>query len=185
LIEADAWAHFRVKAFSFRLHPPLATVTNVQVVGYVGGFQDTVPGTVAQIVELLPSTIQSPESSVPTEWVRCSKSELAGPLPWYKTILGTTDPTEESPGVVVLAGGTTDTYILEMRGVFEFKTAVSSANTPLALAAKQSMRDERVRMAINNERSVLLKILSPPQVTGQPVILSSRVVQDCGPLMGK
>jgi hypothetical protein len=163
LIEADAWAHFRVKAFAFRLHPVNAS-TVLQAAGYVGGIEDTQPSSVVQIGELLPSTALADGTTVPTEWVRPSKAELAGPLPWYKTIPGTADPTEESPGIVCVAGGTTELFIIEMRGLFEFKTAVAVANTPAALQAVKLLREERVRAVLEHERASLLKVLASPPV---------------------
>jgi len=172
LIEADAWAHFRVKSYAFRIHPSGSTVTNPQAVGYVGGVQDTVPNTVAGIMELLPSTVMVQDTSVPTEWIRPSKSELSGPLPWYKTIPGTADPTEEAPGAVCVSGGATDIVFIEHRGVFEFKTAVATGNTPMAVAAIRQLREERIRSVLQSERDALLKILAAPpastSVTGAP-----------------
>jgi len=165
LIEADAWAHFRVKAFAFRLHPSASAVTGIQQGGYVGGVQDTTPATSAAIGELLPSVVLVPKQSVPTEWVRPSKSELSGPLPWYKTIPGAADPTEESPGSVCFVGGLTDVINIEMRGSFEFKTAVATANTPMAMQAINSLREERIRGVVIRERELLLKILAPQQGT--------------------
>ncbi len=163
LIEADTWAHFRVKSYSFRLHPS-ATVRAIQTCGYVGGQQDTNPNTIAQVMELLPSAVLAAGATVPTEWVRVPKSDLAGPLPWYKTIPGTADVTEESPGTVCFTGTSSDVVQLEQRGVFEFKTAVATGNTPLAVAARSKLREERVRIALATERALLLKILGTSPV---------------------
>lgn len=171
LAEADAWAHFRVKSFAFRLLPTavVSVLRGVQTAGYVGGVQDTSPTTLAQVTELLPSVILPSASTVPTEWVRPSKAELAGCFPWYKTIPGTADATEESPGSIVLTGTVGDVFQIEFRGTFEFKTAVSTGNTPLEATSRLRLREERVRMAITNERALLLKILgfSP---SGAPVL---------------
>lgn len=160
LVESDTWAHFRVRALAFRLLPAPAASTNPQAVGFVGGIQDTPPSTSSTIMELIPSAFWANKMTVPTEWVRPPRSDLAGPLPWYKTIPGTVDSTEEAPGAIVLAGGSTENYYLEVRGVFEFKTAVATANTPLAVASRNALRDERLKAFLSQERSQILKILA-------------------------
>jgi len=165
LVEADCWAHWRVRNFAFRLHPVAATSTTTQLAGFCGGVEDTTPATVAAIGELLPSVVMTADQTIPSEWVRPSKGELSGPLPWYKTILGTADATEESPGTLCFIGGLTEILNLEMRGIFEFKTAVATANTPMARNAIIMLREERVRGVVARERDLLLKILAAPQVT--------------------
>lgn len=167
LVEADTWAHYRVRSFSFRLLPTANTVNDLAA-GYVGGIEDTPPSTIANVVELLPSCFLSARSTIPTEWCRPSKAELAGPLPWYKTIPGTADATEENPGTVCVVGTGTEAFDLEMRGILEFKTAVATANTPLALAARSKLREERVRAMMLAERELLLKILAVPAIPSQP-----------------
>lgn len=159
LNEADNWAHFRVKTLMFRLHP-LNAVTNLQVVGYVGGVQDTPPASVADVMQLLPSTPLGGRTTVASDWVRVPKADLAGPFPWYKTIPGAADPTEEAPGAIIVAGSTTDAFQLEIRGVVEFKTAVSATNTPLARELAGRIREERMLNAVKHEREVLLKALA-------------------------
>ncbi len=159
-VEADAWAHFRVRSFAVRLHPPASSVTNPQAIGYVGGVQDTPPSTLSQIMELLPSTVISQETTVPTEWVRPSKADLAGAFPWYKTQNGAADLTETAPGQMVYAGTSTDTVFIEVRGVFEFKTAVSTGNTPLEARLALECRLAREATARARARVQLLSILS-------------------------
>lgn len=157
--EADAWAHFRVKMLKFRLHP--FTRTGDLLVGYVGGVQDTSPASLTQVGELLPSAILGMTATVPTEWVNVTGSELAGPFPWYKSVPGTADPTEESPGVIVLYGGGTDGFTLEIKGVIEFKTAVATGNTPLERERILKCREERVLGIRAAERDRILKVLAP------------------------
>ncbi len=169
--EADAWAHFRVRSFKFRLHPT-GSVANDQVAGYIGGVQDTAPTTIATAGELLSSCLLAGDATVPTEWCSPSKSELAGPLPWYKSVAGAADPTEESPGIFTVVGTGTDVVLFELRGVFEFKTSVATANTPLARAAHEQLRRERLALAVAKERAVLLKILAP----GPPEVKSSSLM---------
>lgn len=130
LIEADTWAHFKVTKLRFRLHPTDTAIDSDVVCGYVGGIQDATPATIAEIGELIPSTLLGAQTTVPTEWVSVSGSELNGPFPWYKTIPGSADATEEAPGRIVLASTTISAgFSLELRGEFVFKTAVAAANT--------------------------------------------------------
>jgi len=170
LQEADAWAHFRFRTFAFRLHP-LNAVTNLQVAGYVGGIQDTQPSTAATISELLPSCVLGGRTTRPSDWVRIPKIDLSGPLPWYKTIPGTADATEEAPGTIGLAGTGTDGYNIEFKGICQFKTAVATGNTPMARKAIEIARQERLDAAFANERALLLRILAskeiaPPKLVG-------------------
>lgn len=169
---ADTWAHFRVRKLKFRLHPyPLAQAG--QALGYVGGVQDTPPSTLAQVMELLPAVYWAggaPAANAPnrtqqpTEWQTVSKSELAGPLPWYKSLPGGADATEEAPGLIVGAGTGTDHLHIEFRGVFEFKTSVSPANTPAALELRAKLRADRILREKELERTHLLGVLSTSPV---------------------
>jgi hypothetical protein len=139
LVEADTWAHFRMNSFRFRILRT-GTVASVLAYGYAGGVQDSPPGTIGQIGELLSSSVLAGTNTVPGDWVRVSKTELAGPLPWYKTIPGTADPTEEAPGVVIVAGTGTEGFCIEVMGVIEFKIALSTINTPEAVFLRDRLR---------------------------------------------
>jgi hypothetical protein len=159
--EADLWAHFRVRALKFRLHPMASTVNNNQAAGFVGGVQDVTPGTVPLVCELIPSTFLSVESTVPTEWVSVSKKDLAGPLPWYKATTGSADATEEAPGVVCVVGSSSEAFILEMRCLVDFKTAVAPANSPVALQARAMVRAERQRLERERQARSVRALLIP------------------------
>jgi len=161
--EADAWAHFRVRKLRFRLHPRAV----LSAVGYVGGVQDTTPSSVAQIVELIPSTYIAGNTTIPSSWVSVPQKDLAGPFPWYKTVAGGADPTEEAPGVICIGGTSTDAFSLEFEVTFEFKTSVATANTPVALQLRERVRSERIMREFAVERNRLLKILgvSPTALT--------------------
>lgn len=160
-VEADAWAHFRIASLKFRLHPT-GGITNDQSAGFVGGIQDTPPTTIAQVSELLPSVVLGGDTTTPTEWCSVPKSDLAGPLPWYKSVAGTTDPTEESPGALIVVGTGTDVFGLEYKGVFEFKTSVATANTPMQRKLHAQLREERVAGELARQRELLLRLLSSP-----------------------
>jgi len=157
-VEADAWAHFRIPKLSFRLHPT-GSIAADQACGYVGGVEDTPPSTITQVGELIPSTVLASDTTVPTEWVHVPRSDLAGPFPWYKTVAGAADPIEESPGALIVAGTGTDAFGLEIRGVFEFKTSVATANTPMQRQLHARLREERLVGEVARSRELLLKIL--------------------------
>jgi hypothetical protein len=156
---ADAYAHFRVRKLRFRLHP-VVSVTASQAVGYVGGVQDTSPSTVSAVGELISSTPYGGDCSVPSSWVIPTKEELAGPFPWYKSIAGSADTTEEQPGQIIVAGNASDAFILEIEGVLEFKVSVSTANTPAQLKLLADLRELRQREADARTRFELLRALS-------------------------
>lgn len=160
LLEADVWAHFRVKKLAFRIWRTSA-VTNPQAIGFVGGVEDTAPSTVVQIMELMPSTYIQETNTVPSNWVHVPRIDLRGPFPWYKTIPGTADATEEAPGYVCVAGSGTDAYRVEFKGAFEFKTSVNSANTPLSVELRARIREERRQIVIARERKALLGVIAP------------------------
>lgn len=175
LIEADGWAHFRVRSLKFRLHPdPTAGNAVSSAAGFVGGVQDTPPATIGAISELIPSAFLSGGETIPTEWVHVPREDLAGPLPWYKAIPGAADPTEEAPGIICVAGTGTDTYALEMRGVFEFKTAVAIANTPEELRLVKELLALRLRKARDRQRDGLLQAMSPAASGADPARLTAR-----------
>lgn len=167
LTEADAWAHFRVPRLRFRLHPGTLNALN-QAAGYVGGVQDAPPATIAQVMELLPSVYLADELTIPTNWVRVSQTDLSGPFPWYKTLAGAADVTEEAPGQIVFGGTGTDVVTIEFEGVFEFKTAVAAGNTPLSLKLREQLRQERLAGERSRERTTLLQILGSTTPQGKP-----------------
>jgi len=158
--EADFWAHFRFKQLRFRLRVTPSTVA-AQFAGFVGGVQDTPPGTAQAVMELLPSCMMDLDQTVPSEWITVSRSELAGPLPWYKTIQGTADSTEEAPGQLVVVGTGSEAFGVELRGVIEFKTAVSTANTPMAIRLRALARAERLEAERERESRAIRAILAP------------------------
>jgi hypothetical protein len=165
--EADAYAHFRVLSLKFRLHP--VSRTGAQIAAFIGGVQDTLPVSFPSVGELVPSVLFGNTATTPSAWVIPSRSELAGPFPWYKTVLGTADATEEQPGYIRLFSiSATDAYLLEIRGTIEFKTAVSTLNTPAALRLRADLRAERVRVEREATRNALLKQLSGGSPTPQP-----------------
>jgi len=157
---ADEYAHFAVRALRFCLHP---SGTGTQTAGFAGGVQDTPPTSNIQITELLPSVVRGTAETVPTRWVEVPKQDLRGPFPWYKSLNGGADTTEEAPGTLNL-GSTiaTDTMIVEVFIDVAFKTAVAPANTPVEIAARKQLRDARLKRLVAQERAVITRILTGP-----------------------
>lgn len=174
---ADTWAHYRIRSLKFRLHPTAASA-NSTIAGFCGGVQDTAPGTIPQIGELIPSCLLAGDTTVPTEWVKVPKADLAGPLPWYKSVLGGADATEEQPGTICFAGTGTETVLVEARGVYEFKTSVNTGNTPQELALQAQFREARAARIREVERTKLLAVLSPKPSQSSPAVAtpSGRIV---------
>jgi len=155
----DAYAHFRVKQFRMRMHPTVRSAN--QAFGFAGGVQDTSPATIAQIGELLSSAAFTTGQTVPSNWVVPNQDELRGPFPWYKTVGGAADNTEEQPGLIVVAGTTTDTFLIELEGVFEFKVALATGNTPEQAALQLRLRRIREERQREIDRQNLLAVLAP------------------------
>lgn len=166
LTEADAWDYFRVKSLKFRLLPNQVAPAGNIVVGYVPGVQDTPPTSQANVAELIYGTCLGGDQTTPTNWVKVPAKELAGPFPWYKTIPGTVDSTEEIPGAIYVAGTTTDPFLMELCGVFEFKSSIATNNTPAALALAREIRAARVRSAQERRRAEMLAVLGGSGATG-------------------
>jgi len=161
---ADQWSHFRLKKLKFRIMPATAGQAD-RAVGWVGGVQDVLPATLSDVMELLPATLQSVNSTHPSDWVTVPTVDLSGTLPWYKAVAGAADTTEEIPGYICLAGTTTQTVVLELKGVFEFKTAVAAANSPEELRLRALIREVRINHIRDRERAKLLTALSSPLVS--------------------
>ena len=169
LAAADEFAHYRVRRLSFRLLPD-ATITTTYTAGYVGGVQDTLPSTTGSILELDASVRfggllgSVPTQTVPSEWIKVDPKELSGALPWYKSVRGSADVTEEAPGVLVFGGAGSAAIFMEVRALYEFKAPVAPANTPLTLELRSKLRQEIAREAAGRKRDELLRLLSSNSV---------------------
>jgi len=157
---ADAYVYFRYKKFMFRSHPANNTAMAMGFVPVVDGN----PASVGQVMELLSSTFAEPSVTKPGEWVNVRKEELAGPFPWYKTVDGTPDVTEEYPGSVILRGTGADPFTIEFRCVVELKEGVATANTPQELELVRRRREMRVAAVVNTQRKGLIEALKPVPV---------------------
>jgi hypothetical protein len=165
---ADQYTHVRFLKMKFRLHVPnVAPASQPAMMGYIGGVQDVAPATVAQIGELLPSTVFGSRQTVPSNWVNVPRADLAGALPWYKTIAGGADATEEAPGYICFFAGTTDILLYEIFARVECKTAVAAGNSPVEVELREKLRLMRLQSAVDSSRKRLLGVLSPPNLIGK------------------
>jgi len=179
LAEADGWCHFQHIRLAFCIHH--GSLTADVAVGVVGGAQDTPPATKNTVMELLPSAYQGSTYTEPSRTVQVSHADLAGPIPWYKTVPGAADSTEEIPCQLVIAGAGTDTVVVELWGEMRFKTAASPANTPLSNAARETLRRERIEAERVQARDALLRVLGI-QALGDPA--TARFVSGFGAITG-
>ncbi len=161
---ADNWAHFRVLRFKFRIHH--GAITGDTAMGYLGGIQDTPPANSTSLLEVMPATYQGTTYTKPSDWVNVPRKDLQGPFPWYKSINGTADTTEEAPGILRICGNGTDVVVAEFFGEFECKTSVAPANTPAAVKLRLSLVEERKREARARRRTELVSLLDKASITG-------------------
>ncbi len=139
---------------------------------------DNTPSTVGQVMELISSLEMDPAQSTPSEWLSVRANELAGPFPWYKTIDGTPDSTEEFPGRFVIIGTGSDTFTIEFRALVEFKDGVAPANTPQELDLVRQKLALRKAALIEEHRKSLLGVLKNPVPAAAPTPVARILV--CG-----
>lgn len=142
-IVADSFALYRVTELEYRLLPA-GTITGNQAAGYIPGAVDTPPSTVIQLSETLESVILPIRQTVPTNWAKLQWADLKSYLPWYKSVIGTTDPVDEIQGTIFFCGSGTETVSYEVRGIFEFKNPISASNTPML--REQKILKEKARL---------------------------------------
>jgi len=149
---SDSYANFRLKSFRFRLHPN----GQLGAAGFlVGSANTTPPSTVTTLMEIIPALICVPDLQIMTNWVVVPKTDLAGPLPWYKT--QTVSGNDEFPGFLVNVGAS---MFIEYFATIEFKGAVDPANTPAYQEFRRKVRDESDTRRANQERDRLLLLLA-------------------------
>ncbi len=124
----------------------------MQAAAYYPGVVDTTPTTVGAVADSLFSTLLGTAQAKPTDWVNIPRQSLQGYLPWYKTIAGTLDPSEEVQGNIYVCGTGTEIVHVEFMGVIEFKAPAAAANTPMIRKAQ----------LLEKEKQRLLQILAAP-----------------------
>ncbi len=159
---ADSFTKFRFRSCKFRLR----SLGVEQAAAYVAGVQDS--NAFASIIAAMEATTACAvftTQSVPSEWVNIPRVDLMGALPWYKSIAGLADQTEEAPGqILIRSTNATDIYRLEIKGVIEFAGSIPPANTPMEVQLLRQLGQERRNAVIARERASMLKVLSsgPP-----------------------
>lgn len=157
LAQADSWVFFRYKKFRFRMH--CANTSANQAVGFIP-LTDAGPSTIAQLMELSCSAYMDQTQTVPSEWHNVNSNDLRGPFPWYRTIDGTFDSSEEYPARMVIVGTGTDAYSIEFYATVEFKEGAAPANIPFDLALLKQKRQDRIDREIAKQRVKLLALLA-------------------------
>jgi len=160
---SDGYDLFKCVRFSFRIF----ALTTSAIAGVVSSVPNTLPTTIATVSELLDSVYHlGPQQTGWSEWVRVNGSVLAGPYPWYHTRAGTFLETESVPATLVLAGSSTNTVVVEVRGTFTFKDPLPTSSTPSALLLRARAKQEEEQAALVKRKAELLKVLSytPPVV---------------------
>lgn len=149
---ADTFELYRIAALKYRIHPyVVASATTFQkAVAFYPGITDTAPTSCEEVAQNIYRCIMGGGQVTPTQWAHVSKTALRGMFPWYKTIPGSLDPSEENVGYFFLRGTGSEVVCIEFEGVFEFKGPVSTGSTPAL----------RVQQAVARERQRLLQILS-------------------------
>lgn len=143
---ADDFDEYRFTRLRFRLHP-LLSQAGPQALCYMPGIVDT-PPSLAQSSEALSCVIFGQAATTPSAWVTVPAGVLAGMHPWYKTIPGTPEASEELQGNLFLAGTATDALFFEVEGVCQFRAAIATGNTPLDRALASRRREKQRIMSL-------------------------------------
>ncbi len=168
---ADAFEQYRVTRLRYRLHPISVANQRAIAVAYYPGITDNPPAAVTDIAENTLRAVLGVAATVPTKWVSVPTSVLQGCFPWYKTVPGSSDSSEEIVGNLYARGaGLSDYYGLEVEGMFEFKGPANTGATPMA----------RVQAARQRQRERLLSLLSTPGSPSDTRAVTSAQLQKPG-----
>ncbi len=148
---ADTYEMYRFVKLKYRLQPNL-TRTGMQAAAYYPGIVDNAPSTVGAVADSLYSTLLGTAAAKPSDWVNVPRQSLQGYFPWYKTLAGTLDPSEEVQGNIYVCGTGTEIVYIEFEGVVEFKAPAAAVNTPMIRKAQ----------LLEREKQRLLQILAAP-----------------------
>lgn len=146
---ADGFELYRLRRVRYRLMPSFTAPAASIVACYLAGIVDTTINSAVLLSQCAHHVTISPREIVPTRWVTVPKLALASYGSWYKTVVGTPDPSEEDQGFLYVAGNTTDQYVLDLEIDYDFKTPCAIGSTPAIRLAKE----------VETERNRLLKIL--------------------------
>lgn len=144
---ADDFDEYRISSLRFRLHQGLAATAAAMTAAFLPGIVDTPPAGDGNRIEILNSILISAARTTPSEWSQVPKGVLAGMHPWYKTVVGTPEASEELQGILTYNSNAVSS-LLEWEGVCEFRAAVAAANTPLERALAARKREKKRIMAV-------------------------------------
>ncbi len=162
-----AFELYRFGSFAFRLHPA-ATMNGPQSAAWIP--EATVPTTTVQNnFECIDSTWLATRTTQPSSWVHVPKERLLGQLKWYKCNADAGAAEFEVQGVVNIAGTTTDTFYLEVKGVCEFMNPIDSS-----VALRGRLKELKDKAKIEARAEVMSELQG--QVMGIQVIKDSPVV---------
>jgi hypothetical protein len=130
---ADTYELYRIVKLRYRLIRNTGGVSGSAAVAYYPGITDTPPTTFFTVTENPQNAIVTEVSTTPSGWVNVKAEQLAGYQSWYKTIVGTPDPSVEIQGYLH-AAATTTTFacFLQYDIEYQFKGPVPTGSTPAA-----------------------------------------------------
>jgi hypothetical protein len=157
---ADSYALYRYVRLRFRIHGSLnvsTSNTDPCSVAFITGIVDNPPTTHVIMMNTLPATFVGSQQREPSHWVTVSSEDLHGYATWYKTIVGSPDPSTEIQGALVILTDTNNGgFRVEVEGTVQFQELL---NTSVTSAERQA----RMNMI---ERERILSILALPPPTG-------------------
>ncbi len=167
---AKQFQNYRIRSYKFRGLP--LTVTSPATAGgvwsgYVAG--QSVPPTAYTDFEGRTTHFFNTAYTNSTPFVRCTKDELKGQFPWYKTDpSATVDANEEEVGTIrIFSSATAVTFQMEVIAVYEFKDPVDDL---------LGLRTD----TLERERSKLKKILGIPEGSDILLVPKSKTLEDRG-----
>jgi hypothetical protein len=121
----SAYDLYRIRKLRFRLLPNTSMGT-AQVAGFYPEAVVTNP-TIAAGTDCLDSCYINNDMTIPSRWVNVPPTRLKGLIDWYKCQPDAGDVDFETMGNILVSGTTTETYYLEVEGLWEFKNPNSAS----------------------------------------------------------
>lgn len=154
---AEAFGLFRWDRFRFRLRKCATLGGTAQAVGWAADVIDAYPSNVNDLLSMGPATMLGQSETVASDWADVPQAILRGSLPWYKSLVGATDPWEEIPGQLVVLGNSAESFYIEYHAIASFRDPLPTGSTP----------QERRSKAMAREKERVLRLLAEP--TSSPV----------------
>lgn len=122
----DQFDLYRLSRLRYRVFPMDPTNTVNQAAAWVPDI-DVQTVTAAQNAMNPFAAVQTPFCGVPSRWIKIPPASLKGMLDWYKCTADSGATEFEDQGLIIFAGGLSDTMVVEVDGVFDFKNPVNAA----------------------------------------------------------